>query len=489
MLKFKNIKVSLVLLLAIIIVSCTNDFEEINTDPNNPTSVPSTNILAYVLKDFTSSSFNLSAINAGSLGYSGMLGKVQYPEESIYEFREGTFNSYFAIVYRDQENLKQILSQAEEDGSVNMQAAALTYSAYIWLLATDIWRDIPFTDALNTEEGVLSPSYDTQETIYPAVMGMLEEANTLFNQGASDDLGSGDILFGGDVALWQKFANSLRLRMASRLSNVDESTAKSTIEQIAGNPSTYPVISSNDENAYFHWSGADPYYEPFYANKEVEDRDDHGISSALADSLIAHNDPRIMVYAKPAQSDEEYRGVDVGAELGSFDMKDISRMGSRFRDDPAGFSPYMNSAEVKFILAEAAARGWNVGISAQDAYEDAITLSMEENGIGQAEIETYLAQPNVTYSDNLNQIYLQKWISLFKNGHEAWAQTRRTDFPLLPPAPGAQKYTGHNRPPFRQPYPTNEYNLNYDNIATHWDQVTDRMWGQKMYWDTRSGVE
>lgn len=487
MLKFKNIKFSIVLLLIAAIVSCTGDYEDINTDPNNPTAVPATNIMAYVLNNFTSNTFSLSAIGAGTLGYSNQVGKIQYPEESIYEFREGTFNSYFATVYRNQQNLKQVITQSEEAGDVNMVAAATTYSAYIWLIATDMWRDIPFTDALGAEEGVLSPAYQTQEEIYPALMAMLEEANTLFNQGASDALGSGDILFGGDTGLWQKFANSLRLRMACRLMDADAATAKSVIEQITGNPSTYPVIASNDENAYFYWSGADPYYEPFYSNKEVSARDDHGVADVMIDQLLAFNDPRLPVYAKPAQSDGEYRGVIVGAELGSFSMSDISRMGTRFREEAAGFSPYMNYAEVNFIVAEAAARGYSVGTTAEDAYKAGITASLTENGIATADIETYLAQDEIAYGDDMDQIYIQKWISLYKNGQEAWAETRRTDVPLLAAAPDAF-YIGHSRPPFRQPYPTNEYNLNTENIAPYWDQVEDRLWGKKMYWDVRSGV-
>jgi hypothetical protein len=486
MARFIKTKLYIAMTLIISLASCTGDFDETNTNPNSPTEVPSTNILAYVLENFTVNSFSMSAVDAGELGYANQVGKIQYPEESIYEFRESTFNSYFATVYRNQQNIQVILEQAAEEGATNMKAAAETWSAYIWLIATDMWRDIPFTDALGASEGVLSPSYDTQETIYPAVMEMLADANNLFNEGSSDELGSGDILFNGDVELWQKFANSLRLRMAMRLSNVEPSTAKSVVEEILGNPGTYPIISSNEDNAYFYWSGSDPYYEPFYSNKEIDDRDDHGMADVIIDQLIAFNDPRLAVYAKPATSDGAYRGVVVGDDQDNFSLSEISRIGARFRDDAAGFSPFMNYAEICFIKAEAAANGWSAGTTAVEAYEDGITASMDENGIKAADIAAYLAQSEIIYS-NVNQIYLQKWICLFKNGHEAWAENRRTDVPVLSAAPDG-KYTGHNRPPFRQPYPTNEYNLNTDNIQTYWDQVEDRLWGKQMYWDTRTGV-
>ncbi|WP_163707954.1 SusD/RagB family nutrient-binding outer membrane lipoprotein [Mangrovibacterium lignilyticum] len=484
--RFLKTKLYMALALVLSLASCSGDFEEINTNPNSPTEVPSTNILAYTIENFTANSFSTSAVCGGALGYANQVGKIQYPEESIYEFREGTFSSYFTTIYRNQQNLAVVMEQAEAEGATNMTAVAKTWSAYIWLIATDSWRDIPFTEALGATEGVLSPSYDEQEDIYPAVMDLLAEANDLFNEGASDDIGSGDLLFGGDTELWQKFANSLRLRMAIRLSNVEPATAKSVVEEIIASPSTYPIISSNDDNAYFHWLGANPYYEPFYSNKDISARDDHGMADVIIDQLKAFNDPRLPIYAHPAAADGEYRGVVVGDDQDNFTMSEISRIGARFRDEADGFSPFMNYAEVCFILAEASANGWATGTTAAEAYEAGITASMEENEVAADDIATYLTQSDIVYSD-VDQIYLQKWISLFKNGHEAWAENRRTDVPLLSPAPDGS-YSGHNRPPFRQPYPNTEYSLNTANIQTFWSKVDDRLWGQQMYWDTRTGV-
>jgi len=486
MIKYFKIKITVALCLILAVASCTKDFESINTDPNNPTSVPSTNSLGYVIYDFTNGFFD-TWIDANEESYANQLGKIQYIDESRYAFREGVINTAFATVYRDLQNLKQVMKDADTDKKVNMKAVAMTYSAFIWQIATDTWRDIPFTNALGAEEGSINPKYDNQEDIYPAVMKMLDDANDLFNQKATDALGAGDFLFKGNVTKWQKFANSLRLRMAIRISNVDAATSKKVIEEILGNPTKYPIIESNDENAFMIWSGATPYQEPFYEDRYVSARDDHGVCSVLIDKLTELNDPRLSVYAKPAASDGKYRGVIAGVRPGTFDMAAISRIGARFRDVAAGFSPYMRYSEVLFIKAEAAQRGWNAGISAADAYKAAITASMEENGIDATATATYLAQSSVAFSNSLGQIYMQKWLCLFKQGHEAWAETRRTDVPKLAAAPYSF-YPGHNRPPFREPYPTNEYNLNTDNIKAHWDKVTDRLWGQQMWWDTRTGV-
>jgi hypothetical protein len=468
------------------LISCTSDFREINTNPNKPIKVSSANLLAYVLSDFTGEAFNMK-INGGESGYANQIGKLQYMEEAVYAFREGTFNDFFATVYRDQQNLQVVLAQSENEGATNMKAAAMTFSAYIWLIATDMWRDIPFSDALGASNGVLSPSYDTQEDIYPAVMNMLKEANDLFNEGATDKLGDGDLLFNGNLVLWQKFANSLRLRMAMRVSNVDPATSKRVVEQILGNPVTYPIISSNEDNAYFGWTGADPYYEPFYYLKYIDERDQNGMADVIVDRLKEFNDPRLLIYAEPAASDGEYRGVIVGDYETNFKMVNISRLGEKIIDNAAGFSPFMNYAEVCFIIAEASEKGWNTGMTADAAYKAGITASMKENNVSDEDIATYLGQPEIAYK-SVNQIYLQRWLAVFKNGHEAWAETRRTDVPLLSAAPDAT-YTGHNRPPFRQPYPTNEYSLNQENIQPYWDKVEDRLWGQQMYWDTRIGVK
>jgi len=154
----------------------------------------------------------------------------------------------------------------------------------------------------------------------------------------------------------------------------------------------------------------------------------------------------------------------------------------------------MKAASRLFIKAEAYERNLATG-DAQAAYEAGVTASCEEHDVAPGQIIAYLSDPNVAWDDNtgdygytnLEKIYFQKWISLFKQGHEAWAETRRTDIPQLNAAPGSP-YSGHNRPPFRWPYPTYEYNLN-PGVPEQWDgEIVDRFWGDQMWWDTRTGV-
>ncbi len=486
-------KLLLVLSLVLVFTSCTKDWEELNDNPNKATDPPATNIFAYTIRYFADNFYDDWQDMNNYETYVGHLGKIQYIDEAGYRFRVGVVNDAWSDVYTTMNNLEKVITKAEEEKNVNLQAAAITWKAYILQIATDKWRDIPYTEALRAEEGdeYLNPAYDSQSKIYAELLTMLEEANGLYNPSIPTALlGDGDLIFGGDISLWKKFTNSLRLRVAIRISNVDAATAQSHIEAILGNPTDYPIISSNAENAQLAWQGSSPYYEPWYENAAVDNRDDHGMGKPLIDSLLNYNDPRLSVYAKPASTDSVYRGVIPGANPGSFNMADISRIGDHYRGTPDGYTPFLRYPEIQFIIAEAALNGWNTGgVDAQTAYEAAVTASLEEHGI--TGDTAYLQQPPVAwgsgYMTNYEKIYIQKWISLFKQGHEAWAEARRTDVPLCEPAPYSP-YEGHDRAPFRYPYPDDEYNLNSANINAV-DNSQDDFWGEQMWWDTRTGVQ
>ena len=159
---------------------------------------------------------------------------------------------------------------------------------------------------------------------------------------------------------------------------------------------------------------------------------------------MATSDPRIGEFAYPAASDGQYRGVPAGmtnAQQSATPINTISRIGFRYRKSPTGATYFMRYAEVEFIKAEAYLRAdlLNNPTAAQAAYEAGVTASCAEHGVSAAEpITTYLANTNVGWGltgswgyTNLQKIYYQKWVSLFKQGHEAWAETRRTDIPLV----------------------------------------------------------
>lgn len=486
--KILNLKVLLAFGLIFTFTSCTKDWEEMNTNPNEPTEAPATNILAYSLRYCGDAFFDDWMGMNNFLSYGGQVSKIQYIDESRYQFRESVVNTAWSDMYLTMLDLKKAQELAAGEGNPNLQAAAMTFQVYMLQMATDMWKSIPYSEALQGETGITNPKYDDQQSIYMGMISQLDEAADLFDPASlTANLGEGDLLYGGDVVKWQKFCNSLRLRIAIRISDVDAATAGTIFSKVFGDPAKYPVMSSNDDNAFLWWPGAAPYKEPWMENSQT--RDDHGMCDVLIDTLKGLADPRLPVYAHP-NPDGEYVGVPAGATDGSFDMNMISRIGTRFRDEAAGFTPFMRYSEVEFYKAEAAVKGFNNGgVDAETAYIAGITASMEENGIAQADIDTYLANPTVAWNGDVNQIYFQKWISIFKEGEEVWAECRRTDVPLMGEAVGSP-YQSHNRPPFRYPYPTSEFNLNSANINAPGvlDGIKDYFWGQQMWWDVRPDV-
>ncbi len=489
--KIKYIFISL--LLIGLLGGCTDGWEDLNSDPNNPVDVPAMNILTYVERASCATMFGTGSIqDAGS--YAGHTAKIQYIDESRYEERDGTFNGKWSAIMGYQVDLNKVIEKAQAEGNTNLEGIAMIIRAWLYQNMTDYWGAIPFLEGAMGEDGIIQPSYDSQASVYAALLTMLESANTMLIA----DVGivtSADIWFGGDIMAWRKFANSLHLRVAIRMSNVDQATAATEIAKIVASSATYPIFTDNDDMAALQWDGV-TYREP-WTNNYLGGRDDFAMGKKLIDDLLAINDPRLPEYALPATADGVYRGVEIGiteANEASFQLADISRIGTRYRNTVDGYSYIMRYSELMFILAEAYERGLATG-DAQVTYEAGITASLEEHDIAPGIITNYLAEADVEWDNatgalnysNLEKIYYQKWISLFKQGNEAWAETRRTDIPVLPHAPGSPFIgNGFDRPPFRWQYPVEEYTYNKAVVEANDDGIVDNFWGDQMWWDTRS---
>lgn len=471
--------------------SCTGSFDEINTDPDALTTVPSTNILGDVLRG--------TATNTGDIGdatseWAGYIVKIQYLSNYQYLPTNNSYGNKWRICYRGVVQLEDILNttSANADQLKNIRWAARIWENFLYLQNTDQFGDMPYSQALQGGKQILKPKYDEQKTIYPDILGKLKAiADEMAGGLGTDKIGDGDFLFKGDAKLWQKFCNSLRLRAAMRIVNVDPDLAKSTIEEICQSPDKYPILSSSAENAYFYWQGSGDYFEPWMNNART--RDDYGMSDIFIDYLKEMKDPRLAVIAKPATEDNEYRGFENGA-LSQPKLTMISRIGALYRDDATGFTPFLKSCENYFIIAEAALKGWNVGMTAQEAYEKAVKLSMDDNGISTADAEAYLNGKG-KWNGTLAQIYNEEWVALFKESYEAWSLHRRTGYPLQ--IQGSGKYPGarnlygtaHNDVPFRMPLTDEEYLYNNANATAATAEVKDYTWGKKMWWDTRTDVK
>ena len=471
--------------------SCTSNFDEINTDPDALDTGSPTNMLGYVLQ---STMTQHGSVGDATCSWAGYTVKIQYMDNYNYLPTNNTYGNKFSCCYRMNEQLDDVLSMTEEaaDELKNIRWTARIWKEFLWLWTTDQFGDIPYSEANQVEEGNAQPVYDDQSTIYPAILANLKTiADEMANDSGTDAIGEGDFLFHGDINLWRKFCNSLRMRAAMRIVNVAPDLAQSTIEEICQNPTAYPLLETSEENAYFYWQGSDPYFEPWYDDSRT--RDDYGMSNIFVAHMTSTNDPRISAIMKPAASDGQYRGYENGALAAPSNLQTISRMGAIYRDDPAGFTPVLKSCENYFIKAEAAMRGWNVGITAQEAYEEAVRISMEDNNVSASDADAYLAAAG-KWDNTLERIYMEEWVALFKEGVEAWSLYRRTGYPqeiiTSGEYPGAFNSFGttHNDVPFRMPYPDNEYQYNEENVEAAAANIVDNTWGEQMWWDTRTGV-
>jgi hypothetical protein len=287
---------------------------------------------------------------------------------------------------------------------------------------------------------------------------------------------------------WEMFANSLRLRLAMRMVNATAGAAQTAF--VAAWNST--IFGSVADQAQIHWAGVHPAGSPIYEAIVFGGRTgDFRVSESIIDRLVAFNDPRLSIYAEPAASDAQYRGLRNGLLPSEYapvrTASDFSTMGDYFLDASTP-SDLMSYAEVLFLGAEAAARGWAVGATADALYQQAVTAAMTQLGISAGDITTYLGQASVGYAtgtyQGLDAIHVQKWISLYiASGMEAFADTRRIGFDWTTDAgtTGADLVPAENSAlsagafPQRWPYPEKEQLLNPDNYPGDRD-IEDPVW-------------
>ena len=243
---------------------------------------------------------------------------------------------------------------------------------------------------------------------------------------------SGDLIYSGNLTKWKKFANSLRYRIALRISDREPALAKQVIGEIA-----VADLIGNGETAQFVYLTS-PNQNPIALFFET--RDDYRVSKSIVETLKSLNDPRLPIFANKTETatPEVYIGVPNGltnSAASALGFSKTSKIGTYFTT-PQTPAVILSSAEVLFGRAEAAARGFTTE-NAETLYNQAITASLNQFGITDAvTISNYLAQPSVKYnSANFRQsIGNQKWIALFGQGLEAFAEWRRLDYPILPAA-------------------------------------------------------
>ena len=204
----KKIKYTLLAFLTLFAVSCDKDFEEVNTDPNNPTSVPAHLLLGNIIRINQNVIYNMQAGGDMGMCWGQHLSKVQYNSEARYVPRrgviDGIWSTLYATVISDANSMYE-LAVIEEN--TNLMGAALVLQANAYQILVDLYGPVPFTEALNP--AILKPAYDDGEVVYQGAIAMLNQAVGLFSADGGDIPASSDLLYGGDYSKWKKLANSL----------------------------------------------------------------------------------------------------------------------------------------------------------------------------------------------------------------------------------------------------------------------------------------
>jgi hypothetical protein len=476
-------------LCAAFVGACTDDFVSINDDPIEPTAVPEDLLFTRSLRKAMLDDFTWQV---GEHLHPNMF--VQHFANSTpsfntdrYEVNNGWLTRYWDIAYTDYgKDIQQVIEQTQGDPQkVNKLAQARIWKVFVVHRLTDFFGDIPYSEAFQGDE---TPVYDPQEEIYRDLFAELDAAVAQFDPGQQDRFGSADVLYQDDVTRWQQFANSLRLRLALRVSAVDRGLAEQQAQAAVNGPSG--LIASNEASARLLPSGGSRTERNPLAT--VMGFQDSRVSQTLETTLRDLNDPRLSVYIAPAVGDEfdERRGFPNGLTASQIQQENVARFsiaGEVFQT-PSNPISVLSHSEVRFLQAEAAVRGLTRGDPGA-LYEQGVEAVMQRYAVPSADVEAYLAQPEVAWDpadsddEKVRKIILQKWLALFgRSGFEAWSEYRRTGLPELQPIGATSGGGTGGIVPRRVPYPESEDFLNTENHEAavarlgEGDTYLSRMW-------------
>ncbi|HJV78017.1 MAG TPA: SusD/RagB family nutrient-binding outer membrane lipoprotein [Paludibacter sp.] len=446
-------KLSYIIIFALALSSCNNTLDEINKNPNATETPLPPYLLTSALKQGADIYWGSESNFNSSLLFVQHWAKIQYAEPDRYDVSNSSFTSLWNTGYSTLiTDLNTILNFSDQQANSNYKGIALTLRSWTFLLLTDAYGSIPYKEAGQK----VTPAYNTQKEVYTGLLEDLKQAQSLLS--TTNGTVTGDLAYKGNIAKWKKLVNSLRLRIALRISDKEPALAKQAA--IDATTDAGGLISSNSETFQFIYTSS-PQQNP--ASAWFETRDDYRISKTIVDKLYELSDPRLSVYAQlPSDASVgKYVGGANGlsnSDANSQGFAKTSKPGTYFltSQSPAVIFAY---SEVLFDLSEAVARGYIAG-DAEQFYKNAITASLNQFGITDATvISNYLNQAVVKYdaTNYAKSIGTQKWIAFFGQGLDAFAEWRRLDYPQLTAGPATVL---DGQIPSRFFYPGTEQSLN-----------------------------
>lgn len=486
----KRIFLHILLLLPLLGMTACID-ESLNIDPNRPATVPTTALIVTAEKQLMDNLRGESASLRSSALFIQQLSQVTYTSQSRYDipfsYSADVWDGLYEVINNLQEIIRLNSDPATRDlvtaGGAGRNATQIAISrilkSYAFQGLTDLFGDLPYHShgsddpafqALQQEEGNITPAYAPQEKIYLDLLRELQQAgDTLLRYSEENTFGAADIIYGGSNEKWARFAQSLRLRVATRLKEKAPELYRQHLEEAQQKG----VFSGNSDNAVFRYDAASPNEAPYYRATVTANRRDFALSKPFVELLSGTHpqlpvpDPRLSRYA--AQNNAgAYVGLPYGlteAEAGSFPAVEVSLPGNIYSAPDYG-EVLMEYAEVAFLLSEY--RNWS-----QLDYENGVRASLERWGVPAAERDAYLAAiPPASEQSVLNQ----KYIALFTQFLEGWSDYRRTGYPDFLIREGDVIYSGTLRGeevtylfrplfgdggvPYRLYYPVKEQSVN-----------------------------
>ena len=434
------------------VFSCQSDadYEDLNRDPNNPTSVSPESLFTSSEKSLFDQLESTNVNNNVFRLFSQYWTEVTYIDESNYDLNTRNVNgNHWGEIYRDVlydlQNAKSLVN-----GDPGKTAMISVLEVYAWQILVDTFGDIPYSQALKGKD-LLLPAYDNDTVIYSDLLTRINSAITTLNS-ASAGFGSADVMYNGNISKWKKFANSLKLKIAMRMADVNNATAQTAAQEAYASG----VFTANTDNATITYEAANP--NPVWTDLVQSGRNDFVVANTIVDYMNPLNDPRRNKYF----AENLGSNVFVGGTYGDFNNFSTKTHVADLIQTQSFRGVIMDYAEVEFLLAEAAERGYSVGGNAESHYNNAITASMQDWGVSSTDITTYLANPSVAYTTATGtwrqKIGFQFWLAMYNRGFEGWCVYRKYDAPVLNVAadsglPVPKRYT----------YPISEQTLNLTN--------------------------
>ncbi|SKB28429.1 Starch-binding associating with outer membrane [Parapedobacter luteus] len=474
-----------------LLVSCEKQFNDLNLDPNRPKEATPGVLLGQLqyrivnakmsdAKNFTHEIMQVHAPRA-STSLNSVMRWFIAP-------RDGIWTNYYQCLL-DVDDLYTIADQLGED---NYKAIALILKAYMFTILTDLYGDIPCSEATKGEDGNFLPAFDTQKAVYERVLAWFDEANALIH---TDEalLYGGDMIYYGhnsaaNMVKWKKLCNALKLRSLLRIRERDgEIDVTGQINEMLANPAQYPLFESNEDEAIFRYTGVFPYYNPFYNARTLDWRDGSYFTTFFLAKLNETSDPRRTIWARTVTDNGQqvYRGIESGYPVGvEYDVDANSNYTDILKTLPQ-LGIIMSYAEVEFIKAELALREFSSGGTPKEHYDKAISASMEQWDVAMP--ADFLGRPGIVYDSDqsferqLEQIMLQKYYASFFVDYQSWFEKRRTGYPVLQKGSGIPADRVFPR---RTPYPLYLQSLNAENLARAVEQMGGDDCYIRVWWDT-----